>query len=186
MKIYLLFFNRYRRLALTVSLSSLLGPGCSAPKDPKIVGQQTANVLCETSRKEDEATYAQDIQLAAEIKAGKINTRTQFQARYAELSKSLNPGFDIASRTKQTDSLVAQLDADFPNRADRLAVGQVIGHYVDRCDSALQARRKQRPDTHLRQLRAQLTGSEPVVDSEGNELPPPPPPPSPEDLQHLR
>lgn len=166
------------RLLLAAWSSLLVLVGCSSPaKTPESVGKQTADYLCAASTRQDESVYARDMQLATEIKSGKIKTQAQLQARYADFN-ALMKDEDITIKTAKMDSIIAQLDADFPQREDRLAVGRIITRYVDQCDAALQAKRKLRPDPHLLQLRTQLTGTlpaPPTHDSAGNELPPPPP-----------
>lgn len=168
------FFLPGRGLVLAAA-GSLLLAGCGH-KDPETVGKQMADYLCESANQGEAALYAREQRLVAEMKAGTIKTRTQYRDRSMALFKPIE--HDDSLRGVKIKTLLAELDADFPQREERQAAGQVITQYMGQCEAAQKARQKQQPPTQLAQLRAQLTGpapeSAPVYTPEGELVPPPP------------
>ena len=168
-----------RNLTLLAMLSSQLLVGCNTHRPtPESEGEKVGEYLCTKDSRKEDALYARQAQVAADIKAGKITSHAQLIARYEALSKLEGPSDDLNVEMAKRDSILAKLDADFPQREERQAVGQVIDAYLKRCDAAQKAKKKQRPDTHIRELVARFAvpaPQGPVYDSTGRELPPPPP-----------
>lgn len=183
MKHPLICFNATRHLTLLATLSGQLLLGCNTHRPtPEREGEKVGEYLCAKATREDDALYARQAQVAADIKAGRITTHAQLMARYKALSKLQGPSEDVNVAAVKRDSILAKLDADFPQRDERLAVGRVIDAYIKRCDAAQEAKKKQRPETHIRELAARFPApapSGPVFDSTGQELPPEAPPPVP-------
>ena len=172
-------------LGLAAVAGSLLLPGCGATAEtPDVVGKRVGTAMCDHFTRVDELSYARDAQLAAEIKTGKIKTKAQARARYDELSTPLDKLTDINRQAPTTDSLIASLNAAFPNKEDRLAVGRVVTQYVDQCDAAQRARQEARPALHLTQLRMALPGPSAAVPYDPASSLPPPLPPMPGDTSN--
>ena len=186
MKTPLIRFSATRNLTLLATLSSQLLLGCNTHRPtPESEGEKVGEYLCTKDAREDDALYARQAQVAADIKAGKITTHAQLIARYEALSKLQGPSDDLNVATVKRDSILAKLDADFPQRDERQAVGRVIDAYLERCTAAQEAKKKKRPDTHIRELVARFAvpfPQAPVFDSTGRELPPPVPEAPPEAL----
>ena len=185
MKTTLRFLRHNGWSALAAALGSQLLLGCNTHRlTPESEGRRIGEYFCAIGTRDEDALYARQLQAVAEIKAGRIKTRPQLIAFYDALAKLEKPGDDPAAMAAKRDSVFAKLDADFPQRDERLAVGRIIVAYVDQCDAASKAKEKLRPDTHIREFANQLIDTAsytPHHDSTGRELPPPVPPDAPAD-----
>ena len=134
---------------------SLLLTSCS--KDPESAGKKIADAYCESVNKNYTPHYEAQKTLVEELKAGKITTYSQFNARTLELARPIqvNDSTDAA----KLKSLITQSQVDFPKEEDRTTMTNTLQAHIKQCDEERAPKTKAAKDLEAQvlQLKSKLS-----------------------------